>query len=713
MNDTDILELARAAGIARDWTSANGQPMQVSPESLHAILQALDLPCATDEQCRDSRAKLAALQGNANLPPLITGTAGHALHLPPAHALAGKSYCIEFETGGRIEGRFADDAAAGLHLPAIGHAGYHRLLAGEHETALAIAPPRCFGVDDALRWHGGEEAEQADQARLWGLGVQLYSLRRQGDGGIGDFSALATLAQSAAAHGAAALAISPVHAMFSADVHRFSPYGPSSRLFLNALHIDPAAVLGRQALAAALADIGDGVAARLAQFEQSDLIDWPAAGALRLHILRRLYRQFTCGAQAREQEEFERFRAAQGSALRDHARFEALHAWRLAHGESGDWRTWPQGLRDPKGSEVEAFARAHADEVRFHEFLQWQAARGLSGAQRAAREAGMPIGLIADLAVGADNDGSQAWSRQKEIIDGLSVGAPPDVMNMRGQSWGLGAFSPHAMKARGFGAYIEMLRATFAYAGGARIDHVLGLSRLWLVPHGAPPTDGAYLRYPMEDLLRLIALESWRHQAIVIGENLGTVPAGFDRTLAQSGLLGIQVLLFQQWNGRFLRPEEWSRHAIATTTTHDLPSMIGWWRGRDIDWRRDLDLLESGKTEADARNERARECVALWQAMRDAGCAHGDAPDGGNGAAADVVLDAAIGFMAATPAPLAMLPAEDALGLSEQPNLPGTVDTHPNWRRRLPHTVEDMLDGAAAARRLQLMGRTRTRKQGT
>ena len=706
MSDDDIFALAREAGLMRDWTNASGEPMQVSPQALRSILEALDLPCATGEQCRESRDRLAALQKGERLPPLVTGTVGEEISLPAASGLAGKHYRIEFEAGGHIEGRMPDDFSSGIRLPAIDRHGYHRLLAGDQEATLAIAPPRCFGVADAMRLHAKASSQAESDKRLWGLGVQLYSLRRHGDGGIGDFSALAMLAQSAAAKGAAALAISPVHAMFSADVHRFSPYGPSSRLFLNALHIDPAAVLGPQALSAALSAIGPDAAARLAQLEQQDLIDWPQAATLRLQILRRLYEQFLSGAHQHEYgKEFEKFRDRQGSALQDHARFEALHEERLAQGESGDWRSWPEGLRNPRGKEVEEFARLHAMEVGFHEFLQWQAARGLARAQQAARDAGMPVGLIADLAVGADNAGSQAWSRQAELINGLSVGAPPDIMNPRGQSWGIGAFSPHAMKAKGFGAYIEMLRATFAYAGGARIDHVLGLSRLWLVPHGASPTEGAYLNYPMEDLLRLIALESWRHQAIVIGENLGTVPPGFDAMLDRKGLLGIQVLLFQQNQGRFLQPNEWSANAIATTTTHDLPTMVGWWKERDIDWRRDLDLLEVGKTDADARRQREQERAALWQALSDAGCAGGVMPDATHGS---FMLDASVEFMSAAPAPLAMLPVEDALGLVEQPNLPGTVDTHPNWRRRLPHTVDTMLENPAVARRLQCMDRTRS-----
>ena len=702
MSDDQIFSLAKAAGLAREWTSANGRPMQVSAEALRAILEALGLPCATDAQCEESRQRLRALENGENLPPLVTATVGRPIRLPGGQGLAGKSYRIELESGSPIEGRFSEQVGGTgmVELPAIDGYGYHRLLVGDSSTVLAVAPPRCLGIADAM--HVDTKIAPSTDPRLWGLGVQLYSLRRKGDGGLGDFTSLSSCARLAAEHGAAAVAISPVHAMFSADISRFSPYGPSSRLFLNVLHIDPAAVLGQDAFALTVAALGSEAEGMLMQLERNELINWPASASLRLSLLRLLYGQFM---ERGELQEFDTFRREGGTSLRDHARFEALHAWRLERGENGDWRTWPNGLRDPKSAEVEYFAREHQDVVRFHEFLQWQAARGLSGAQKAARNAGMPIGLIADLAVGADNGGSQAWSRQDEIINGLSVGAPPDIINTRGQKWGLGAFSPHTMKAQGYGAYIEMLRATFAYAGGARIDHVLGLSRLWLTPQDASSEEGAYLQYPMGDLLRLIALESWRHRAIVIGEDLGTVPEGFDATLAQSGLMGMRVLLFQGDGQRFFTPAEWSKDAIATTTTHDLPTIAGWWQGRDIDWRTNLDLLEKGQSEENAHNHRDHERSTLWQALVQAGCASGDRPDA---KAESAPLDAVIDFIAATPAPLAMLPVEDALGLVEQPNLPGTIDSHPNWRRRLPQTVDNLLHSQTMTKRLAIMNKSRS-----
>jgi 4-alpha-glucanotransferase len=320
----------------------------------------------------------------------------------------------------------------------------------------------------------------------------------------------------------------------------------------------------------------------------------------------------------------------------------------------------------------------------------------------------MPVGLIADLAVGADRAGSQAWSRKSQMIHGLSVGAPPDIINNRGQDWGLGAFSPHAMQARGFEAYIEMLRAVFAHCGGVRIDHVLGLARLWMVPDGASSAEGGYLRYPMEDLLRLIALESHRHRAIVIGEDLGTVPAGFDTRIASAGLLGIRVLYFETDGGHFRPPSAWSNQAIATTTTHDLPTVAGWWTGRDLAWRERLDLLAVGETLEAAQAHRADERNAMWQAFHHAGVTNAWLPGHATAADAEAVVDAALGYVALTPAPLALIPIEDALGLVEQPNLPGTVETHPNWRRRLPAVADELFARPEVQRRFARLNQTRT-----
>jgi 4-alpha-glucanotransferase len=395
--------------------------------------------------------------------------------------------------------------------------------------------------------------------------------------------------------------------------------------------------------------------------------------------------------------DFSSFRHAGGEALENHCRFEAIQETRLAKGESLDWREWPQQWRNPRSTALAEFAEENAGRIGFFAFCQWLIARCLERAQTAARRAGMSIGLIADLAVGADGGGSQAWSRQDELLASLTVGAPPDILNRTGQGWGISAFSPEGLVRNGFRAFIEMLRANFAHAGGLRIDHVMGLQRLWVIPNGSPPADGAYLYYPVDDLLRLLALESHRHQAIVLGEDLGTVAEGLREKLIARSILGMRVLLFEQDNTHFKPILDWPDNALATTSTHDLPTLNGWWHGRDIDWNARLGLVDA-TGEIEWRQHREREREGLRRVLSE---------DPQNfreeSHETDQVLDAAIRFLGHTRAPLVLLPLEDALGIEQQANLPGTIDTHPNWSRRLPGASEALLDDPDAARRLELL----------
>ncbi|GAA5234154.1 4-alpha-glucanotransferase [Verticiella sediminum] len=689
MNADDSLQaLARAAGVHVHWHNARGQDQEVTPDVLRNVLGRLGLAADNPEAVRDSLARLRDEAGHC--PPLLTVQAGQTVALR-GDVAAGQPYAIDLEAGGQHSGHTESDGAhAWLRAPE--RIGYHRLYVGERELTLAVAPPRCTGVADLAGAPG----------RLWGLAVQLYSLRRRAGnaaqpGGVGDFTALRELAEELAGGGCEALAISPVHAMFSADPGKYSPYAPSSRLFVNAAYADPADVYARETIAAAA---HRAHAEGLQALDAAELIDWPEVSRLRLALLRELYEGFPDNLADRQRTAFETFRREGGEALERHARFEALHAHQVRR-QAHDWRRWEPGLRDPRSAEVEAFAQAHANEVRFHAFAQWLAHEGLAGAHRQALACGMRIGLMADLAVGTDPCGSHAWSRQDDVITGLSPGAPPDVYNPAGQAWGLTAFSPHALRRHGYGAYIEMLRAALAHAGGLRIDHALGMQRMWLVPEGAPPGAGAYVDYPFDDLMRLTALESVRQHAVIMGENLGTVPHGFNERIAAHGMLGMSVLWFEREGAppaRYTPPERWSPHSIGTTTTHDLPTVAGWWRGRDIDWRARLDLL-GPTSEAEERQAREHDKAALWQAVR--------ASDAPAQAPAEAPLEAAIAYVGRTAAPLVLLPLEDALGVVEQPNLPGTIDSHPNWRRRLPARVDDIGADARTQARLQTLSRAR------
>ena len=685
MTDKRLLALAEAAGLVVDWVDADRRAQRVTPAVLRRILAGLELPAESPAQIEESLAQLQQDADQVSLPPLLTLDAGMPLDLS-AHFPAGTPFELLHEDGSRHAGHL-DHAG---RLNGLDEIGYQQLCVGAEQLTLAVAPARGTSLGDLTG---------SARPSSWGLGVQLYALRRAGDGGIGDTQALQQLVTAAAAHGADGVAISPVHAMFSADTRRFSPYSPSSRLFFNILHAAPASLLGEERLRQAID--AEGLGAELARLERLELLDWPAAARAKLRLLRRLFRGFVSGDEPLRQD-FLDFRRDGAEPLENHCRFEALHGVHTRDDEPCDWHCWPAQFQHPESPAVARFAAEHAEEVSFHAFGQWLISRCLARTQQAARGAGMCIGLINDLAVGADVGGSQAWSRQAELLSTLRIGAPPDILNRSGQNWGLSAFSPRGLHRHGYRAFIEMLRANLAHAGGLRIDHVMGLERLWVIPQGADPADGAYLRYPLHDLLRLLALESRRHQALILGEDLGTVPAGFSAELAARGGLGMRVLLFERdEQGSFTPAAAWPDDALATTSTHDLPTLSGWWLGRDLDWQERLGLLDAPAL-AVAREAREREREGLCAALAtDAGMPLDEPPSSAQ------VLDASIVFLARTPAPLVLLPMEDVLGLQEQANLPGTFDQHPNWRRRWHGDSAHLLDGKLARRRLQLLARAR------
>ncbi len=617
MSDEALRALATRAGLDVDWLNYRNEPRTVSPETLRAVLKALGLSAHSPREIVESHERLDSQVHHAA--PLLTAWAGETVR-------------------------------AGDHMiKAPDTPGYCKIEVGGEEKTLAVAPHRCFDFTDL------------DEKRFAGLGVQLYGLRGGHTDGFGDFAALGDFAVKAAKRGIDAIGLSPVHALFAAAPSHISPYSPSSRLFLNPLYADPALAGGKAAK-------DDGA---------KGLVDWETAAKAKFAALRRTYRGFLRSGNTGE---FHAFCASGGERLHLHAVFEALHAQFWAK-DIWFWRNWPQAYRDAKSAQVAEFARTHRDEIDYHLFLQFLAAKSASTAQKRATGAGMAIGLIADIATGIDPSGSDAWSNPDDVLMGLSVGAPPDLLNQIGQGWGLTALSPTGLKANGFEPFIALLRASMAYAGAIRIDHAMSLMRLWVIPEGASPTEGAYLRYPMDDLLRLTALESQAHRAIVIGEDLGTVPEGFRARLGRRSLSGMQVLWFERDAGGYFLPQHWRDDAVALTTTHDLPTVCGWWRGRDIEWRTRLNMYPPGMDPESDWRERERDRHLLWSAMRHVDCVEGDPPSPDQ---PERALNGALSYVGMTPPRLAITPIEDVLALDEAPNLPGTVHEHPNWRRRLP-----------------------------
>ena len=683
MNDSSVRELARRAGIAVQWTDHVHKRHRVPLDTIRRILAALALPCDTSDEITHSQHAL----DNATIRPLITTTAGRAVDLP--WRMAGSPARARLvHVDGSANELPVRETAWGIRLPGIKTIGYHTLEIGRSSVTLAVAPARCITIDDIAR---GE--------RLAGLAAQVYGLRHTGDCGIGDLSGVTTLAKSAAALGLDALALSPVHALFAADPDHFSPYSPSNRLFYNPLHADVASVLGEERVARARS--GFTYSAR--ELENSALIDWRASARAKMGVLCCLFEDFATTDLAANPAvglagNFANYCIERGSALQQHASFEALHQARLkADPEASHWKDWPAAWRDPHSATVREFIEKNRRQILFHCFLQWLAERSFVSAQQEARRVGMRIGLIADLAVGMSSGGSYAWAHQDHMLSGLQIGAPPDSFNANGQNWGLSSFSPRALSGQGFEPFIATLRACMRHAGGLRVDHVMGLTRLWVIPEGAKANEGAYITYPVDDLFRLTALESYRHRAIVIGEDLGTVPLRFRERLARAGIYGTRVLWFERDKKGFVPPQDWSDAAAAMTSTHDLPTVAGWWRGTDLEARASRGLLNHPHAERAARNA-GRE--ALWDAFNSAKVAGRDWPSAGE---ASRVVDAAVAFVAKTSSRLALLPLEDAIAAERQPNMPGTVDQYPNWRHRYGGDGAALLDDPDVRHRIEIL----------
>ena len=639
-DDEAIVALAGEAGLEVHWKDARGNPQTVGINTLRAVLSGLDLPVGSRREIADSRARL--LHEKTRTPSLIVARAGETVFLD-----GGKFARIEAEDGTIKPLRLHKSGNGRVRFRAPREPGYYRIESGGREIALAAAPARALLPSDIA---GGRKYS--------GISVQIYALRGGTSGGFGDFAALGTFARRAGRSGFDAVMASPAHALFGADASRFSPYSPSTRVFFNSLFAD--------------ATLAGGPKLEEPRGANS-LIDWRYAATRKQRALRQSFAAFR---RTGERSCFESFCRRGGERLLAHALFEALDAHFRVKGIHGR-RNWPTGFDSPAAGNVAAFAREHSGEIEYQLFLQWLAARSAEAAQKKARGT-MAIGIVADLAVGVDPQGSHAWSAPQELLRGLHVGAPPDMFNGQGQDWGLTALSPRALRTLGFEPFIAMLRAVMRHAGGVRIDHALGLRRLWVVPAGASPSDGAYLRCPQVDMLRLIALESHRNRAVVVGEDLGTIPDGLRTDLANVGVLGMQVLWFERSGSKFVKPSAWRRAAMATTTTHDLPTVAGWWTERDIARRKEAGCL--GPDEKSEREERAADRVRLWTALKHARCATGEMPTRNN---CEAVVSGALCYVGRARSIIAFAPVEDLAADPEQPNVPGTIDEHPNWRRRM------------------------------
>jgi 4-alpha-glucanotransferase len=527
---------------------------------------------------------------------------------------------------------------------------------------LIVAPPKAF---------------DGDFDRGWLLAIQLYGIRSGRNWGIGDFTDLEGLIELASQLGADGIGLNPLHVLFDDRPSDCSPYSPNSRLFLNGLYLDVERVPGFQP--------SNENGEELARLRKSEIVDYAAVVGLKWRALKSAFKAFSADSDSDYHKQFEQFCSERGALLSRFACFELLR-----HKFVGPWWEWPEPWRQPNDTECADLRQGpDQDEIEFVEFVQWNAERQLQACQDRALSLAMKVGLYLDVAVGVQSDGFDAWNEQTAISHRLSVGAPPDALNTSGQNWGLAGFNAAGLEIRDFEPYREMLRASMRYAGAIRLDHVLGLQRLYLVPQGFAADNGVYVPMPLQALLAVTAQESMAHRCVVIGEDLGTVPEGFREQMAEWGIWSYQVMMFERDDqGRFRDIDHYAPNALVTFNTHDLSTYAGWRSFSDLALKRSLGI-DPGESD-DARWHALK---MLSDVLRHHAIERHD-------------LYAVAGFLARTRSRLMAISLEDMLGLVDQPNIPGTVNEHPNWRRRLPVGLDEL---AAAIDVAALKSATRER----
>ncbi len=573
-------------------------------------------------------------EGEAPPPaPIIVRRAGERIEVPARARLV-------LEDGAALD----FDGTLPVDIPP----GYHELRPDDDgpPIRLIVSPGRC----------------PVPSRRGWGWAAQLYATRSSHSWGIGDLSDLRVLGRWAAGLGASTILINPLSAPLPLRTQQSSPYYPSSRRFVNPLYLRIEEVPGAATLGGEL----ERLAALGRALGAERVIDRARVFDLKMEALERLWAKGTAAG-----ADFERWIRERGASLREFAIFCVL-----AERHGGGWHTWPSEHRRPGSPDVARFAETHAARVRFHQWLQWLLERQF---EAAAAE----VGIMQDLPIGVDPDGADAWAWQDALATGASVGAPPDRFVPRGQDWGLPPFVPHRLRALGYEPFIETIRASLRHGGGLRIDHVMGLFRLFWIPHGLPPAEGGYVRYPAQELLAIVALESQRAGATVVGEDLGTVEAGVREELAAHGVLSYRVAWFEE-----RPPARYPPLAMAAVTTHDLPTIAGLWTGADLTEQQALGLVGDGAA-LDETRARLAELSGLG-------------PD----AAVTDVIEAVHARLAEAPSLLVTATLDDALAVRERPNVPGTSLERPNWSIALPVALE-ALETAPLARRIATILATR------
>ena len=722
--NSPIRQLARLHGIADSYVDYRGRPRQVSLESQSAILSALGIQAADDAAAADAIHEYETRRWTGFVPPVAVFTAGKPMAVEIAVPVDLQARSVEWsvtlESGEPRSGALPLQKMATVEKGDAEGRSYQRLSLplpdlplGYHKAAIAldtglqgtlrvvVTPERCYEAPAIV----------AGQ-RLWGIAVQLYSLRADDNWGVGDFRDLRHLIRLAAPLGCGIVGLNPLHALMPANPAHISPYSPSNRQFLNVLYISVEDVPDFAECAAARTRVAEPkFQATLEELRATRNVDFVRVAAAKFEVLSLLYASFRklhlAGPTPRG-EAFRQFQAVQGEPLRLHAIYDALDGHlRLQGPQYWGWPSWPEEYREPASPAVQRFARERCTDVEYFEYLQWLAAEQLSHAQSTARQLGMAIGIYGDVAVGANTAGSETWSNRHLYLQGASVGAPPDALALKGQDWGIPPQDPNELRTQQYEPFIGLVRNMMRYVAALRFDHVMTLYRLWWVPRGLLSKDGTYVHYPLQDLIAILALESQRQHCIVIGEDLGTVSEAMTEAMKHYRAYHYKVLMFEQRaDGTFKPPTDYIPSSMAVVTTHDLPTLRGWWEEHDVTLRSRLDLYPSDELRLQAHEARVRDRVCLTRALVAAGLWHwheGE-PLPPYSAALSRAVHAFIGLSTAN---IALVQIEDLVGMIDPVNVPGTDTEHANWQRKVTATLSDIFSSTDTSDILSAMDAAR------
>ena len=743
-SESDLLRmLADRAGIGADYYDIAGTHHVTTNETRRAILAAMNLRVANREELIE---ELEAwdnrwwLRGSEPVYVLRLGRdAGTWSWYGPCESLDDSSLrirwslytengekhcervegpCLSVEEIRMIQGRrFVRVALAFPHDLPLGYytVKTHAERVGtntESTFLLIVAPERCYIPD---------ELQQG--VRWWGVALQLYSLRSHHNWGVGDFRDLAAVIEWAGKRlGAAVVGLNPLHALKNAKPYHISPYSPTSRLFLNDLYIDvtqvPECWMGPD-VQGRLAD--PSLRSRIEAARRCEFVDYDAVKSTKREVLDLCYQVFLrenfegvepeLKPKTDRGRSFQHFTEREGESLAHYALFQALEEDRQSTScTSTVWEDWPEAYRARRSDALEEFRRRHMPRIRFFQYLQWLAAEQLSEAVKKTYQTGMPIGLYHDFALGSERYGADGWLNQDVLAFKADCGAPPDAFAPDGQNWGISPLDPLRLRASGYRYFIELLRNNLRYGGAIRIDHVMALFRLFWIPRGLPPAMGTYVHYPDDELLAILALESVRAKAVVIGEDLGTVPDWVRNRLGTAGVFSYRVFYFERehW-GNWKPPAQYPAQSLAVVTTHDLPTLSGYWEGTDIETRSALGLFPSEEARNTMWEERHREKAGILAALKSEGLL----PSGVSDDPSQVpmmtteLMEGIHHYLARTPASIVLANIDDVIGIRYQANLPGTVDQHPNWCRKLSLTVEDLVQDSRFEQLAALLRLTR------